>query len=351
MGVTGLSRTRSRCRERLAILARSRADPAELRLEAVGDLSQAIGFDQWCWTVADPGPGYCTQGIDNMNPACVPYAARQYLAEETDPFSVTRHVTGKGIPAATLSALTGGDLARSTRWDQCLRPAGLGDEVSVACRDGYGLWGWLLPRRETSDPHFSDEDTALLAAVSPDIAVLTRRVLARPAREAPLARPGTIIVDSDLQFLTWTDEASQWLSQLAGPVPTAGALSAQVIAAQQVVASRAGRPGGAPGVRMRMVNGGWTVLDLAPLRGEASGQYVITIRAATPAEILDVTCRAYALTGRERQLVQHVVRGRSTQQIAQRMNITEYTVKDHLKSVFRKAGTRTRGDLIRTLTG
>ena len=333
------------------MLAGSRADPAELRLAAVRELSQAIGFDQWCWTVADPGPGYCAQGIGDMNPASLPYVPRQYLAEESDPFSVTRQVTGDGIAAATISALTSGDLARSTRWDQCLRPAGLGDEITVACRDVYGFWGWLLPRRATSDPHFSDDDIALLAAASPDIAVLTRRVLAHPAGHAPASQPGTLILDSDLRFISWTDAAGQWLSQLIGPVPGAGALSAQVVAAQQVVAARTGRPGGIPSVRMRTVNGAWAVLDLAPLHGAASGHFAITLRTATPAEILDVACRAYALTSRERELVRHVVHGRSTQQIAQRMSITGYTVKDHLKSVFRKVGVRSRGDLIRTLAG
>jgi DNA-binding CsgD family transcriptional regulator len=333
------------------MLAGSRADPGELRLQAVAELSRAVGFDQWCWTVADPGPGFCTQGIDDMTPACLPYVARQYLAEESDPFSVTRQVTGSGIPAVALSALTSGDLARSTRWDQCLRPAGLGDEVTVACRDAYGSWGWLLPRREASDPHFSDDDTALLAAMSPDIAVLTRRVLARPPAQAQAFRPGTVILGTSLELLSWTDAARHWLGQLIGPVPGAGSLIVQVIAAQQVVALRAGRPGDVPSTRVRMLNGAWAVLDLAPLEGAASGQFAITLRAATPAEVLDVTCRAYALTRRERELTGHVVRGWSTQQIAQRMNITEYTVKDHLKSIFRKAGVRTRGDLTRTLTG
>jgi DNA-binding CsgD family transcriptional regulator len=93
------------------------------------------------------------------------------------------------------------------------------------------------------------------------------------------------------------------------------------------------------------------VLDLAPLEGAASDQFAITLRAATPAEVFDVTCHACALTRRERELAGHVVRGRSTQQIAQCMDITGYTVKDHLKSVFRKVGVRTRGDLTRTLAG
>jgi DNA-binding CsgD family transcriptional regulator len=87
------------------------------------------------------------------------------------------------------------------------------------------------------------------------------------------------------------------------------------------------------------------------LDGQGRGQVAVVLRAATSAEVFDLACRAFALTGRERQLVRHVVDGRSTQQIAERLGITGYTVKDHPKSVFRKLNVRTRGDLVRALSG
>jgi DNA-binding CsgD family transcriptional regulator len=343
MGAVGVSRARARCRERLAQLAGSTAPSDDIRLEAIAELSRAVGFGQWCWTVADPGPGYCTQGLADMTPVCLPSVPRQYLAEETDRFSVTRQVRRSRVPAGTLSALTGGDLARSTRWDECLRPAGLGDELAVACRDSYGFWGLLLARREIGDRHFTEDELALVTAVAVDIARLTRRVLARPASQLAIHRPGIVIVDRELRFLSWTDSVPQWLDQMIGPT---GMLCVQVVAAQIVASGFATHC-----VRMRTVTGAWLALDLAPLEGAVSGHYAITLRAATQREVLDVTGRAYALTGRERQLVRHVVDGRSTQQIAHGLGITEYTVKDHLKSVFRKVNVASRGELGRVLTG
>ena len=44
----------SRCRERLESLGASTLDVDSLRYEAVVLLGRVIGFDRWCWPLADP---------------------------------------------------------------------------------------------------------------------------------------------------------------------------------------------------------------------------------------------------------------------------------------------------------
>jgi hypothetical protein len=44
----------SRCRERLDLLSESNLDCESLRREAIGYLRRTIGFDRWCWPLADP---------------------------------------------------------------------------------------------------------------------------------------------------------------------------------------------------------------------------------------------------------------------------------------------------------
>jgi DNA-binding CsgD family transcriptional regulator len=44
-----------------------------------------------------------------------------------------------------------------------------------------------------------------------------------------------------------------------------------------------------------------------------------------------------------------VARGLSTAEIAQRLHLSEYTVQDHLKKVFDKSGTSSRGELVSRL--
>ena len=48
------ARERGRCRERLERLSESGLDCDSLRREAISDLQRVIGFDRWCWPLADP---------------------------------------------------------------------------------------------------------------------------------------------------------------------------------------------------------------------------------------------------------------------------------------------------------
>ena len=61
---------------------------------------------------------------------------------------------------------------------------------------------------------------------------------------------------------------------------------------------------------------------------------------------LDEVIDQYDLTDREKQLVSLIVCGYSNSQIADELFISLYTVKEHIKSIFRKMNLNSRGDLI-----
>lgn len=52
------------------------------------------------------------------------------------------------------------------------------------------------------------------------------------------------------------------------------------------------------------------------------------------------------MTNRERQLVDFIVRGASNQEISEKMFISINTVKIHVSNIFRKAGVRSRTELM-----
>jgi DNA-binding CsgD family transcriptional regulator len=61
---------------------------------------------------------------------------------------------------------------------------------------------------------------------------------------------------------------------------------------------------------------------------------------------VEAYCRAMGLTRRETELVEHIVTGADTRSTARTLGIAENTVNDHLKSIFAKAGTNSRRQLV-----
>jgi DNA-binding CsgD family transcriptional regulator len=70
------------------------------------------------------------------------------------------------------------------------------------------------------------------------------------------------------------------------------------------------------------------------------------IEDATPAETAPLIQESYGFSARESEITRLVVLGLSTAEIAQQLVISSHTVQDHLKSIFEKAGVRSRRALV-----
>jgi DNA-binding CsgD family transcriptional regulator len=85
------------------------------------------------------------------------------------------------------------------------------------------------------------------------------------------------------------------------------------------------------------------VVRSAPLGGHRG---IVTIDEAVPPDVVAILSAALGLSARETDVVVEVLRGSSTKEIATVLHLSSYTVQDHLKTVFHKAGVNSRRELI-----
>src|SRR5215216_5413732 len=191
------ARERGRCRERLERLGQSALDCDSLRREAVADLQRVIGFDRWCWPLADPETLLPASGIGLHD--YVPAVSRSLELEySTDAFAAKQVLARRPNAAASMSA--------------------------EACRDALGCWGWIEAYRDRSDRSFEDEDLELLASVAPSLGSALRQTMyddAPPTAAEPYG-PGVIVLDHSLTPVSSTAAARTWLDSF----PDAPALAA-----------------------------------------------------------------------------------------------------------------------------
>jgi DNA-binding CsgD family transcriptional regulator len=174
--------------------------------------------------------------------------------------------------------------------------------------------------------------------------------------------PGSVWLDETGAIIFASPAAQQWLSLLdehshpgfarallAGLAMRAGRdVSAGPTAGTAEESAGAGR---AVAVRVRTADRWWIRARAEPITS-ASGSprgITIVIDAARAGYVLPLAAGAYRLTGRELEVVRCVLNGLDTRSVAASLHISEYTVQDHLKSVFGKVGVRSRRELAHEL--
>jgi DNA-binding CsgD family transcriptional regulator len=340
---------RNRCRERLARLADSSLDTEAVQQEAIADLQQVIGFDRWCWPLGDPQSLIPLGGIALHDYG--PQVGRGLELEFSGAdFAAMDAVAQWRTAAGSLSAATHGDLARSLRWDEVLRPVGIGDEAVLACRDETGCWGWIKAYRNSGERSFDEDDLELLVAVGPSLATALRRRIHAGSNGAA-CEPGVIVLDADLRPAGWTAAARDWIDAMGmAALFAAWGILPPVVYALGALARTGDGTRRAQAVH-QSAGGGWVRIEAARLEGWDDGRIALSFTSPGPAEMFELLCRAHALSARERELVAALTEGLDTKALAERLAISPHTVQDHLKSIFEKAGVRSRRELLARFGG
>jgi DNA-binding CsgD family transcriptional regulator len=317
-------------------------------------LGRAVPFEGICLLTLDPATLLPTgEVVENGLPADTMPRLNEIELREPDVNKFTALARARQ-PAASLSAATAGDLDRSLRQRELRRPNGFADELRAVCTDATGTWGALTLLREANTRHFTDAEVRLLASLAEPLAdglcraaILTGSTGDRNDRDT-----GLLVLAPDNSIEMTNEAADQWLAELGAGLPGRPELPVVV----RTVAHRARATAGLDGpveqparARLRTPAGVWVVVRGSLVGNGPEPRVAIMLEPARGAELAPLIADAYGLTRRERLVTELVARGFSTNDIAARLHLSAYTVQDHLKSIFDKTGSGSRGDLVARL--
>ena len=336
-------------------------DPTPLRQRVVERLGRVVPFEAYAAFTMDPSNGLITHALQTIGDesGLRVYLERVFFEDDVLGFD---WMTRNRIPAGLLSEATGGKLERAPRYRELVGPLGYGYELRGAFSTGTQLWGGLALWREKGSPDFAAREVAFLRRVAPHIAAGSRAAtLQQELRDDQVGddAAGVLLLDAWGTVVQHNPAAERRLREMGNlgkrweegeglPAPiwtVLGALKSSL------------RPEtdrdlyGSPYLRVRARSGRWLTLQASrtePTHARPA-ESVVIIAPAGPKEVLRLRAMGYGISPREQEVVDLVVRGASTRQISRALYISEYTVKDHLKTIFGKVGVRGRRALVKQL--
>ncbi|BDZ63476.1 helix-turn-helix transcriptional regulator [Agromyces mangrovi Wang et al. 2018] len=343
-----------RARSDVDVLSRAGLPLHQFMDEASEAVRRAIPFVGGCLVTLDPATAMVSStrkvgDLEGRNDGDVEWAGIEYCEE--DPTSLARMVHAGAVAVGVNEAL-GGELDRSVRMADFMVPRfDYVDEARAIFADKAGPWGAISMFRGTDDAPFSGDEMVLLAELAP---AFTRGIraglLARMGRTDAGEDPGpaVMVIDAVGTLVQSSPGATAQLARMSEVPNTGDPLTIVHALVHGARAFARGESDRMPRIRVRTADGVWLVLHATPLGGAAdrAGDVVVTIAEARPQEIIGLVADAFGLTAREREVVGMVLRGADTKEIAAAIHVSPYTVQDHLKSIFEKAGVTSRRELV-----
>lgn len=344
--------TAQRVQRDLEVVARAGLDTEAFLAEAIATVARAIPHVGACVAHLDPSTRLNTGAhkFGDLIGKDAHDAQWGVLEFSTDNPVAMTELIARPRPAVAIQRWNQTAAVPTSRLADFMRPNfGYGDELRVVFRAGTEVWGGMSLFRGVSDEPFEDADVELASSLAESFAVGMRTgLLARLTSGEPVAAtgPAVLVVDAgnSIKQMSAGAEERLWELTTSSELPT-GVVAALVGAARRYASGTTDQPARC---RLRANNGLWLVLHATTLsaRDGTVGDVVVTIDEARPPEIVPLVVAAFDLTPRERDVTLLVLQGVDTREIATRLHVSSYTVQDHLKSVFDKAGVRSRRELI-----
>ena len=340
-------------RARLSSLAAGGLNANAFCQAATDLIRQAVPFEYACLATTDPATGLITSTVksDSGDSHDEEYARYEYEVDDLNQFA---EIARRPTPVGVLDLDTDGRPDRSVRFREFLLPVfSFGHALRAAFRSGAAVWGGIAMCRTVGSRGFSPAEADFMAGIAATVATGIRAGLVSQAGTCPVdARgPAVLVVGADNQVAQATPAADTRVAQLSGREPGGGNIGELPMPVLSIIAAArafaAGRTGVVPKIRVRTTSGQWLVLHAAPLTGSNGwrGEVIVTLDEARAPEVMPLLAAGFGLTAREQDIVQMVLRGASTTEIAGALSLSRYTVQDHLKAVFAKVGVNSRRQL------
>jgi DNA-binding CsgD family transcriptional regulator len=345
-----------RSRARVQQICDRGGDATTLRERVLAEIGRVVGFDAHVWLLTDPQTSVGSAPLADVPSPLLPLLPRlirlKYL-------TAVNRWTALGPTAASLYRATGGELARSRLWRELLNGYGVCDIASCVLRDRFGCWGFLDLWRVGEGNRFTEAELAYLTGITEPVTAALRRCQAETfvvrSREARRLGPVVLLLSPELRVLGQTPQTHEYLRVLVPPAPGREPIPASAYnVAAQLLAVEAEVDANPASARVHLSEGLWVTLRAARLDdGRAGGErnIAVTIEETSPAERVSMFGRAFGLSARETELLGELATGTDTRELARRLFLSEHTVQDHLKSIFSKTSTHSRGTLLSRALG
>jgi DNA-binding NarL/FixJ family response regulator len=253
---------------------------------------------------------------------------------------------------ADLHAATGGRPQRSARWREFRSLMDADAELRATFNAGGRSWGLLHVNRAGAGRGFTEKEVGFVATIAPVVGrALRRSLVSHPARRSACRGPGMAVVGADNRLLSATPEALAWFEDMDSILRFRDAGLGRDLPSEVTVAAHEARARAAAGespaasrTRVRSRGGVWLLIHASCLEG--ADATAVVIEPAKASEVAPLIVDAYELTPREVDVTRALARGLTTNEIARELHLSRYTVQDHLKAVYGKAGVSSRGELV-----
>ncbi|PRO39862.1 helix-turn-helix transcriptional regulator [Bacillus sp. LLTC93] len=320
----------------------------QLRQYIRDELATVLDFDAACITTIDPATLLSTGSFTDEP---IEEIHDQLFQNEFLKKDVHQHESLAKGPVHAASLVQSGEYLNSERYQHILSPKGWADELRAALVIQGECWGIASLYRQKGKEPFHEQDIQAVIHQTPTLAAKLRDELFKKRdteADDSANQQGFIILSYDHTLLYGNETGLHWLHTFQAfeqihdraimPRPFR-ALSAKLLYGGSTQTAA---------IMTRMPTGLFLSLQAFQLE-QAAGQaeaVMIHIKRAQTSDILPYAAKTYRLTEREMNVLDCLLKGQSTKEIASTLFISTHTVHDHVKAMLQKTNLSSRRMLV-----